>query len=400
MKYYSMGLYSIFIINENKISLSKNDIRHDLLLSFKDDDKKASEIISLNELEVSNGFKCNFKENKIFYYKNELPLNLFKYFYENRKVNEDRIKLYLSIKDQNYDFALMFGAIDSAFSVSTKQALFVTEQPGKYELTPIFLYRKQSSSLVFYKMLKQCKSIEVLLKKYFGVLSKGLQSTILNKLFRNNELSLTLFRIAPIINSIKNLDNKRDFIESLSINEFDKMSADQIQRLVTILGNIDNIKHKEILQYINLMPKNIDSALLVTRYDTFFDFIFEYQLNLIEKTIPFKEIAFYKEHPVISILLENKLRINNFMEVEFPKSNIDLEKYSLKMTNCIRGYFNSIGPSCILFGVYLDGQLEYNVELNLQTKKIRQFERIRKTQPKPEIRQIIDNWLISINYFE
>jgi len=65
MKYYSTGMYSIFIINDRKVSISKDDVRHDVLLSLIDDDDKAQSLLSKNEFLIENGFKCVFNENKI-----------------------------------------------------------------------------------------------------------------------------------------------------------------------------------------------------------------------------------------------------------------------------------------------------------------------------------------------
>lgn len=400
MKYYSVGLYTIFMIDGQKYSINKNDIRHNLLMSHKADGLKVKELLTEKIISFEKGFKCDFIENKIYYYKNELPINLLKYFYEEGCVNEDRILLYLSLKDNKYNFDTIFNSLNDAKPIAKKQMMFITEKEGDYLNTPIFFYDKKSSTLILYKILLKLKTIELMIEKYFGKIGKSNVDLLIAGIFNKNNVNLDIFRFAKIVNLVENLDNKKILIQQLnsSINYINSISNKKIENLLEILKRVKDLKHNEILNNINEVPENLNINELEPEYESFHDYLFDGKLKLIEKQIAKKDIEFYKTHHFIQNHLMQKIRVNNELEIEFPSTNIDLEKYSLIMSNCIRGYYNKVSDSCILFGVYNNGSLEYNIELNSTKQSVIQFERIKKTTPKPEIKEIIYNWLKLHNY--
>jgi hypothetical protein len=388
------------MIDGKKYSINKNDIRHNLLMNHKGDGSKVKELLTEKIISFDKGFKCDFVENKIFYYKNELPINLLKYFYEEGCVNEDKILLYLSLKDNNYNFDTIFKSLADAKPIAKKQMIFITEKEGSYLNTPIFFYNKKSSTLILYKILLKMKTIEAMIEKYFGKIGKSNVDLLISGVFNKNNANLDIFRFAKIVNLVENLDHKKMLIQQMqsSIEYLSSISNKKIENLLEILKRVKDLKHNEILNNINDIPENLNINELETEYESFHDYLFDGKLKLIEKTITKKDIEFYKIHPFIKNHLMEKIRVNEDLEIEFPSTNIDLEKYSLIMSNCIRGYYQKVSTSCILFGVYNNGSLEYNIELNSDKQSVTQFERIKKTTPKPEIKEIIYNWLKSHNY--
>lgn len=396
-KYFITGSYILIIMNDQKYTIHNNDPRYFAIKSNIDKSEFVINLIRSGDYQVNKYYKINYNENCAYYYKNKIPMEFHPFFYNQKTgiVNEDKIKMYLDLKGKDsINIIKMLENFDHVRSISNKKTLFVSEKEGNYTGTPIFYYKKDSYTFVLYKMLL-VSNMESLIDNYFKDESKSLKSNLIDFVCTNNRLNLSYLRYNHIIKLIPSFDDKMKLIQS--IDKLPKMNKDQLVLVGRILEKMANFSVDSIVKLIGMNFTFVNDDFLNQEFNNVEDFIFKYEYWVIQTRIKKEDIEYYKQSQYEKFL--NPIKVTNNISIQFPKTNIDLELYSLLMRNCIRGYFSKISNKCILFAVYINNELEYNVEVNLETRKIIQFERKYKTKPDPLIKQLITEKFINPELF-
>jgi hypothetical protein len=241
---------------------------------------------------------------------------------------------------------------------------------------------------------KDKMSLENIIQDVFGTHTKKLEKVILKNFFREGIVFPEFYTIGLIFSDSLDIQN---IIKILSdenkFNNFSILSRLPKERLLQCKSFINKYfkgKDKKLMNFLN-KPNAVNS--LLQSVSLYLDIKDKVDLNLSSLNFnsfqslhsilssenhklryPLQKIDVPKNFPA---LVKNKQAcLFEDYNIEYPKSNYDLIKWSAIMNNCIRGYSDVAGsPETLILALTKDGEMFVNMELKLDNNSwyINQF---------------------------